>query len=250
MKNIVLAVICLFSSMSNASILDEITNKQHEFNAINHMRVVERVLPASPSPGDAFIVNGFGSFEIKPNVKITFAYDIGGVFTSFEDGKLSFVHGIPMDDVSNLLSVYIDVMTGDDLEADENNALSYVDGEKLFTMDVISDGRLGYLTPNTLSGSDSISFQMSNEYKAQYGITGSDIQMSIESTIFLADIINGVPSSYSFGAFECGALANPYDSCSRESGVATFKNVAETPLPPSIFLFMSGLGALIWKNRT
>jgi len=227
------------------------------FNAINHTVINESTAPGFPSPGDTLVTNGYGI--LSPSLlgmELTYSYSIAGIFTGYDSGqdKLFFNHGITVTGVSNQLELYIDsTIDPSTLNADESNVSSYTDGTKIAVMDIMpSDADIGYFQTSTGTGKDVVTFKLTDRYMALYELSKESVLLNkITSNIALFDLVNGQPQAFNFGAFGssvCGALNNPYNSCSRETGISNLV-LSSVPTPTSLGLFLSGFGMLGWQKK-
>jgi hypothetical protein len=259
----------MFNSTAQASIESDLlsslidSNEEISFNAINHVVVTENVLPLGPSPGDFFVGNGYGTLNAQiENVELTYSYNIAGDFTRFDPStnRLYFNHGKNVPNVTNQITLYMDTITPDHAGADESIASSYTDGLRIATMEVFSvEGEEGFFSP--IGGADQITFKLIDSDKEQYDFGTNDLFFKISSQILLADIVivDGQPQvqAFNFGAFnsECGALDNPFDSCSREFGEGEIflrefgTGEVVLPVPPALGLFLTGFGLLGWMGK-
>lgn len=268
MKNKILTVLIvlftMFNSTAQASVESDLlsslidSNEELVFNAINHVVITENQAPLGPSPGDFFVVNGFGLLNSQlENIELTYSYNIAGAYTRYDanENKLFFNHGLNVPTVTNQLALYMDTISPVHSGADENSASSYTDGLRIATMEVFSiEGEEGFFSPT--GGADQITFRLIDSDKEQYGFGNSELLFKISSEILLADIVNNQPQAFNFGAFDfnCGALDNPYDSCSREFGTGELfvefdREEVFVPVPPAIGLFLTGLGLLGWTDK-
>lgn len=226
------------------------------FNAINHAIISDNVAPAIPSPGDTFILNGYGTLNTPSAFEFSYSYNIAGRFVNFSDGNLYFEHGIEMEGVSNQLTLYADlVRTPFGSSANESSASSYTDSFKVLTMDVLPlPSDLGFFN-QTGQGEDQITFKLTDSDKQKFGIIDRDLLLELSTNIISVDFSSGFPQAFNFGAFNnaCGPLQNPFDTCSRETGTAnltltapTAPKVVHTPIPAAFGLFLSGFGLLSW----
>ncbi len=264
MKNkilpVLIASLSMFNSTAQASIESDVlsslinSNEEISFSAINHVLVTEKQAPLGPSPGDFFVGNGFGTLNLqRDDIELTYSYNIAGAFTGYEvsEQKLFFNHGLDIPEVTNQLTLYMDTVT----TADENNASSYTDGLRIATMEVFPvEGEEGFFSP--IGGGDRITFRLIDSDKEQYGFGTNDLFFKISSQILLADIVDGQPQAFNFGAFDskCGGFDNPYDSCSREFGTGEIFLEFEAgevvvPVPPALGLFLTGFGLLGWMGK-
>ena len=235
------------------STADFTQDPEYTFNAINHSVISETVAPIGPSPGDTFILDGYGTLDSSSSfASFTYSYNIAGRFVSATpDGKLFFEHGIEMEGVSNQLNLYMGIAIASP-EADENNAASYTSGYHVLTMEVLPlAGETGFLDPGSFRGEDQITFKLIDGDKEKFGIVDNDLMLKLSTEIMLADFSNGFPpQAFNFGAFNpaCGSLDNPFDSCSREMGNARF-TMAHAPIPSAFGLFLTGFGLLSWAAK-
>ncbi len=255
-----ISTLLLFSNPSQASVESKtllgMLNNKVAFNAINHVVITDNLsIPGKgiPSPGDFFTGTGYALIDANiDGLQLTASYNIAGAFTGYDPatGKLSFNHGLSVPGISNQMTVYLDNFT----TADEHDALTYTDGLKIATFDVVPDTKGGYFTQS--GGADNLTFKLVDSDKEQLGIEDDkDVLFNIETEISLADIVDGhMVFPLFFGAFNCGGTT--FDSCSREIGTgilsvesAVINPPSDVPLPPALGLFLSGLGLLGWFSN-
>ena len=228
------------------------------FNAINHTITSDNFAPAGSSPGDTFIVDGFGTLNFSSTLEFSYSYNIAGRFVNYLDGNLYFEHGIEMEGISNQLTLYADFGAPFGSTTNENNASTYTDGFKILTMDVLPlPSELGFLNLTTGLGEDQITFKLTDSDKQRFGIIDNDLLLELTTNITSVNLSNGFPQAFNFGAFNnaCGPLQNPLDGCGRETGTAnltltspTGKKVVHTPIPAAFGLLLSGFGLLSWMR--
>ena len=254
-----LSLVLISGLCSTAQAAGLLNNEGLAFNAINHLVISDNVAPAVPSPGDTFVLNGFGTVGSQFPFELSYSYSIAGQFISFSDNNLYFTHGVEIEGVSNQLTLYADFGAPFGTSANEDNASSYVDGYKVLTMDVLplaSD--TGFIDTTTGLGEDNISFKLTDSDKLKFGLTNNDLLLELSTSIISVDFSNGFPEAFNFGAFnnECGPLQNPFNGCGRETGTAVFslselggdENVVTTPIPAAFGLLLSGFGLLSWMR--